>query len=359
MGIRFGRSRIVISAGVFGLAAVGFLWSRSGSLPRATAAPPPAPPQQAQPAPVTTAHHETSDYSKRVVAYVYDTVPLTREELGEYLIARFGKDRVNNFVNRRIIEMAAKERGIEVTDAEVDADLTETLKSLNTTRSDFVSKLLKPYGKNMYEWKEDVIKPRILLAKLCRDRVVVTEDDMKKAYEAKYGEKIECRLILWPRDQRSVALAMYTKIRDSEAEFERAAKQQADPKLAGTGGRIEPFGRHTTGNEQLEKSAFRLKPGEMSEVLETPQGFLVIKCIKLIPPEADKKYDAVKDSFREDIVKRKIAQQEVPKYFKELKDKANPKIFLKDGPSDEEMIREVSHEIQEHLDKKNGTGAAK
>src|SRR5262249_2812879 len=33
----------------------------------------------------------TSDYSQRVVAYIYDNIPVTREDLGEFLIARYGQ----------------------------------------------------------------------------------------------------------------------------------------------------------------------------------------------------------------------------------------------------------------------------
>src|SRR5262245_11595011 len=36
----------------------------------------------------------TTDYGKRVVATIKDNVYITREDLGEYLIARFGAERV-------------------------------------------------------------------------------------------------------------------------------------------------------------------------------------------------------------------------------------------------------------------------
>src|SRR5205823_233222 len=45
------------------------------------------------------------DYAKRVVAYIYDDKPIHRAELGEYLIQRFGTDRLDYMVNRRIVEV--------------------------------------------------------------------------------------------------------------------------------------------------------------------------------------------------------------------------------------------------------------
>jgi len=57
---------------------------------------------------------------------------------------------------------------------EVEADFNETLKGINTNRRDFINTVLKPYHKTEYEWKEDVIKPRLMLVKMCRQHVTAT-----------------------------------------------------------------------------------------------------------------------------------------------------------------------------------------
>ena len=73
----------------------------------------------------------SSDYSSRVVAYVYDNTPITREELGEYLIARYGTERLDLLCNKKIIDNECRKAGIEVTAAEVENSLSEDLKGLN------------------------------------------------------------------------------------------------------------------------------------------------------------------------------------------------------------------------------------
>ena len=138
---------------------------------------------------------------------------------------------------------------------------------------------------------------------------------------------------------------LYPKLRDSEEEFDRAAKQQADPKLAATGGKIAPFGRHTTGNEEMETAAFRLKPGEISQVIETPQGLVVIKCLKHEAPDG-KKLEDVRDVLSKDIINRKITQVEIPRLFNELRAQAHPTLFLKEGETEEELLREAQQELQ-------------
>ena len=58
------------------------------------------------------------EYFKRVVAYLYDDRPIYRAELGEYLIQRFGAERLEFMVNRRIVEMECAKYNVTVSDGE-------------------------------------------------------------------------------------------------------------------------------------------------------------------------------------------------------------------------------------------------
>src|SRR5947209_1577591 len=79
------RRLLLVSLGAGAVA--GAIWlGRLATLSEAVAAPPaPGEAPAAQPAPPPAA--EPSQYSLRVVAYVYGNTPITREQLGEYLIA--------------------------------------------------------------------------------------------------------------------------------------------------------------------------------------------------------------------------------------------------------------------------------
>jgi hypothetical protein len=348
MRAQIGRHRLALGAGILALAVAVTLWSRSGSLPQAAAQP--APPQatvQEQPKAPPTAPAFSSDYSQRTVAYIYGTIPITREELGEYLIAREGADRLQHLVNRRIIEHACRQKGIDVTAAEVEAEFAETLKALGPTADvkKFEQMVLKPNHKSLYEWKEDAIRPRLLLAKLCRDRIQVTEEDIQTAFDAYYGEKVDCRIIMWPRTEYDIAMKMYAKIRDSEEEFDRAARTQADPTLAAKGGNVTPIGHHTTSDDGLEKEAFGLRPGELSKVIETPRGYVVIKCVGRIPPDTSKSIEHEREKLTKDVFDKKL-NMEIPVVFKELQKQADPQVFLKSQTTEEELLREAGRELQ-------------
>ncbi len=112
---------------------------------------------------------------------IYGNVPVTREELGEFLIARGGYEKVELLVNKKIIEIEAARRNVTVTEIEVrKPGSKKTSTAWASRKEDFIKHILPRYGKTLYEWTEDVIKPRLLLTKMCRDRVKVTEDDLKR-----------------------------------------------------------------------------------------------------------------------------------------------------------------------------------
>jgi hypothetical protein len=345
MRIHTSWRKLAFGIGGMGLAAVAICWGRSSMLTSALADPPAAAKKSAD-APATAAVPEAStEYQKRVVAYIFNTIPITREDLGEYLIARLGAERLQNLVNKRIIEQVCKEKGITVTAAEVEAGLQEDLAGLSVDRNQFVSQVLRKYNKTLYEWKEDVIKPRLLMSRLCRDRVQVTEEDIKMAFDAYYGEKFEVRIILWPQSEKKIALEAYARIRESEEAFDNAAKHQASSQLAASGGRISPIGRNTTGNPELEKAIFKLKEGELTEVIGTPDGYVVAKCVKRIEPDRTKKLSDERAKLEKEVFDRKI-QMEIPKVFKEIQENAHAKLFLKEAATADELLRDVRQELQ-------------
>jgi hypothetical protein len=346
MRVQLSRSRWLLIVGFLGLAALAVLWGRGRSISQATAQSP------AQPFAVNNQASLTQpssvDNSKRVVAYIYNTIPLTRSDFGEYLIERQGAERLDNFINRRIIEIACQQTGVEVTAAEVEAELATMLAGLNATPEKFEQTMLKPYHKTLYEWKEDAVRPRLLLTKLTRQRVQVTEEELQMAFEAHYGEKVDCRIIMWPKQETEKVLAtVYPKIRDSEHEFDLAASHQASATLAAKGGQVEPFGRHSTGNDALENAAFSLHEGELSAVVGTPEGPVVIKCVKHLPPQKDKSLadPQIREKLSKEVFEKKL-QIEIQRTFAELKAKANPKKFFSQAVTEDELKRQVSEELQ-------------
>lgn len=276
---------------------------------------------------------KTSGADKRVIAYVFGNTPITREEFGDYLIQQFGAERVRLYVNRRIIEMAAAKKNVVVTPQEVDAIIAQDCEKIGVNKADFINKVLKQkYGKTIQEWREDVIKPRLILQSMCKDQVKVEEAELKKVYENIFGEKTQVKIIMWPNDSKQTAFKRYDAIRKSDEEFDNEARNQLSSDLAARGGLVDPIGRHSgAGSAKIEEIAFRLKEGQLSEVIDTPAGAMVIKCVKKIPARTDVSYEQVKPELIRELTSR-LLEAEIPKAFAKLNDEAKPLFLL--NPAD-------------------------
>ena len=348
VNLLWGSCRKIGLLGGAGVATVGLaLFAPSPVCAQKAAAIPPAAPvgaNSATPGVLPASVTSTPDYSTRIVGYVYDSIPITREELGEYLIARFGAERLELLANKKIIDIECKKSGIEVTAAEVEERLNNDLTGLSVDRKTFVEQVLKNYKKTLFEWKEDVLRPQLMLAKLVRSRVKVTDEDLKKAYDAYFGEKVDCRLIMWNKGEEKAAMQAYGRIRDSEDEFNRAARAQKSNTLASAGGKIRPISRNTTGNDELEKAAFSLQAGEVSALVGTPEGIVCIKCDKRISADTSIALDSVKEKLSKEIFEKKV-NAEIPVVFAEMRKKANPRLLM--GTNTEDLAKDVKELLEE------------
>jgi parvulin-like peptidyl-prolyl isomerase len=324
---RRGWRRMVLAAvGAAVLAGAG--WGVRTLLQGAPAQPAPPAPAAAPPV-IPEAPPSNSDYTHRIVAYVYDNQPVTRAELGEYLIARHGPEKLSVLVNRGVIEQACRARGIEVTAGEIEAALAESAQGLNMDRAAFQKNVLSRYRMNITEWKEEILRPRLLLTKLCRDQVSVTAEELQHAFEAHYGEKIECRIILYPKSKEGYqqALAEYGTIRGNPEAFEKKAKSQYRSDLAGCAGRIKPFGRYEMEDDELDKIAFRLQPGEISQVVESRQGPVVLWCLSRRPPDSSVHLSDVREQLIKDLIDNKV-NVKMQEIVRKMKDDAHPQLLL-------------------------------
>ncbi len=324
-------TRRLLMLGVLAGVAVGaFCWGHYGALPATDAQTPSGPPATAVPA---RDNRRIDEYSSRVVGYVYGNIPVMREELGEYLIARFGAERLDFLINRKLVEMACKAQGITITDGQVDAQLIEDLKSFPTgmTLDVFVKQVLKRYNKTLYEWREDVIRPKLAMTALCKPLVNVTPWEVEQEFESKYGPKVQCRIIILQDGNKTVLSAndkIWQHASQSEAAFKEEATKQFIKELASKEGLAPPIFKHCS-EKKLEEVAFSLQPGQISGLHQaSDKTWFILRCEKHLPPDRDKRIEDERTKLYHQVYDKKLAA-EIPRMFNRLRAEANPKNLLK------------------------------
>jgi hypothetical protein len=271
----------------------------------------------------------------RIVAY-YHNQPIFREELGEYLIQRFGAERIAFLVNRKIVETECRKYNIVVTDEEVNYRYrTELLTygggQVALTDADFVNNFLRRFNKTLYEWKEDVIRPKLMMEKLVRANIKITDADVREGFEARYGPKVECRMIVMQPDHRKVD-EVWNKVRKSRDDFLAEAKSQFIPKLATAEGLVPPIHKHF-GDKDLENAAFRLKEGEVSSPIHMKdESWVILLCERHLPENKAVRIEHEYQKIAKEMEELRVAQK-IPEVFKQLHDAAAPQILLKNESS--------------------------
>lgn len=281
------RSRLTWAAG--GLILVGGgLWLRSSFGPEAAEAQAPAsgPPAAAAPARPgsanPTAPAPTPAQTQQVVALVGNE-QITRDELARACLARYGKEVMENLVNKQLILQACAARRLDVTKNEIDAEITRLAQRFGLEVPKWLKLLEEERHITPEQYKQDILWPTLALRKLAADQLVVSREELDKAYESEYGAKRKVRVIVIAdkakADQvRALAAA-------SPAEFARIAKEQSqDGPSAAIGGLVPPVRKHT-GDAELEKVVFGLKEGEVSQVVYVAnhKQHFIIKCEQHIP----------------------------------------------------------------------------
>ncbi len=286
------------------------------------------------------------DYDRNVVAYV-NGQPITRLELAEDLIARKGKQHMEMLINRRIIDQACAKAGIVVTDEEVEKELQGEMSARKLVEPGMFERFLKQQGLSLYEYKEDSIRKWLMMQKLAKARVMVTEEEIKKAFDVNYGERIRCRVILvLERKNKPEAEKIYFRVKDDEEEFRKAAKQQQIPHLAANAG--ETVISHANTLKHVADEAFKLADGEVSHILEVPEGWLILRREELLPADQAAKLEDVRPKLEKMLFDKKMEQM-IKNLFLELRKQAAVRDYLNSDYGLNEVMTESFKESERKL----------
>ena len=253
------------------------------------------------------------------------------------------KQVLENLIARELLYQESQKKGVKVDQKEIEAQLT-ALKGRFPSEVEFkkaLSTMNLTEAELRFQFERD-----LAIRKLLDDQIggksVVSEKESRAYYDSnlesfKKPEQVRASHILIKVDPgadeakkaeaRTKIESLQAKLKNGE-DFGALAKEYSEGPSGPKGGDLGFFGRGQM-VKPFEETAFTMKPGQVSGMVETRFGYHLIMVTERAP-ESTLSYEEVKDRL-EQYLKQQKAQETIAAYVETLKGKAKIERFVKEG----------------------------
>jgi len=256
---------------------------------------------------------------------------------GQNLLKEYRKVQLDKLINQKLLSQAAQESSVQVTQKEKDKyfnQQVEQIKQQNNLTQEEFEKVLQQQGiPSVEEYKERFLEnSNILVNKFLQTEVYsdinISKEEAKKYYENnkeqfKQNKRVDVSHILV--EDAETAQKLKTEIENGK-EFATVAKNNSiDQQSANKGGRLGYLEKGKV-IPQFEEAAFNLKVGEVSDVIQTQNGYHILT-VNDIEEASQKSFEEVRDQIDKTLTNQK-SNNKYQEYVQDLKDEANVEINL-------------------------------
>lgn len=246
---------------------------------------------------------ESPDAS-RVLATVNGT-PITYGDLLDELERKHGPIALMDLIDEAVIRAEAQRRGITISPREREIGLERAAARVGSL-ADLRAKLERA-GIPMEAYLRK-IETDLMLDRITAEEVEVGDDEISAYYEANMdefvrGPRVRARMIMLFGD-RSNAEAVREALGDPEADFAGLARSLSeDEATRDAGGDMGYFERGDYAAE-ISDVAFSLQPGEISDIIRAPDGWVILK-VEDTKPAGPLSLADVSDQIRRRLARHK------------------------------------------------------
>jgi len=236
-------------------------------------------------------------------------------------------------VNRKILEQALRRKNAMVKETDIAAEIDRAAIAYGMIKEDkspdrakWIDKVVKESGGTVDLYIRDVVWPSVALKLLVGDKVQFTEAELQKAFASNYGDRVEV-LVCVLRDQRS-ATDVFNLARQSPGKefFGKLCTQYSvEPISRANAGEVPPV-RLNGGQPLIEREAFKLKTGDLSDIVVTGDKYILMYCVGRTKPIVSK-LDDVRDQLIKDLQETKFRDM-MSKTFDDLRTRAQIDNYL-------------------------------
>ncbi|MBM4004962.1 MAG: peptidylprolyl isomerase [Planctomycetes bacterium] len=264
---------------------------------------------------------------------------VTMRDLSEECIGRHGATVLDGEINRRIIEQELRRRNKNVEESDLfeeiarAADAYGFIKNGKPDVDAWLKKITEEDGATVEVYTKDVVWPSAALKKLVSNKAEVTREDLDKAFEANFGERVQIMAIVLSNQRSAQQVWEEARKNPSETRFGDLAQQYSvEPASRANFGKVPPIRRHG-GQPLIEEHAFKLKPGELSPIIGVGDKFIILRCMGRTKPEVVEMDAQIHEELSKDIFEKKL-RVAMNKEFDRLKESTACDNFLTGSTSD-------------------------
>ncbi len=214
---------------------------------------------------------------------VVNDQPITRQQIADECMRRFGKEVLQEIVNKFLVNEELKKKNIVLTEQDVIEEIANEARKLGWTSERWLEVISTNRNLTIDRIKNDYVWNKLALRTLVADQIQVSRRELEEQMAFEFGSKVQVRQIVV--DNNELALQLIAAVRQNPDEFERLAKKHSiDPNSASMGGLLQPI-RRFSGFDEFEQIAFSLQPGQVSEPIEVADKWIVLRCERIIPGE--------------------------------------------------------------------------
>lgn len=226
-------------------------------------------------------------------------------------------------IDEKLQMKKAAELGITVTDDEVNGEVEKAKKYFDSEEK--FNEFLKGQSMDLEYFKQSV-KKELTISKLTdklTGNLAVTDEEVRVYYDTHQNEFLSVKASHILLDTKEEAEKILARVKAGENFNELAKQNSKDPSAKENSGDLDYF-RHGDMVEPFEKAAFALKPGEISEIVQTDFGFHIIK----VEDSKLDKYEDVKEQLKGSMMNDKKSG-EYEKLLEEMRKNAKIEKFIK------------------------------
>ena len=227
-----------------------------------------------------TSSSVTETKKLKVVAQV-NGENVSRNELAQACLDRYGKETLEGYLNKRLIKQACEKHQIAISEEQLDREIERMAKKFGMSVDRWLTMLQQERNIAPDQYRNEHMWINLALRQLASREIEVSPEQLTKAYESEFGPKVKVRIIAHP-DLDTITELREQALADPEQFGSLAKEHSEDQASASARGLIPPIGKHM-GDPSLEAEAFSLKEGEISEFVKIANQYILMKCEKRIP----------------------------------------------------------------------------